>query len=124
MRHNGCVNDTKWINPHQPQTLYMAVILCYVQAFFALLSLSYLTQLGLLITAGLVAGGFGIANEKKWGYLVAVASAVLQVVLFLAHGGIHYLGYVQVLISFAFDVLLVVLLTHPMSRSYQRIWFK
>jgi hypothetical protein len=124
MRHNGSVNDTKWINPHQPQTLYMAVILCYVQAFFALLSLNYLTQLGLLITVGLVAGGFGIANEKKWGYLIAVASAVLQVVLFLAHGGIHYLGYVQVLISFAFDVLLVVLLTHPMSRSYQRIWFK
>jgi hypothetical protein len=124
MRHNGSVNDTKWINPHQPQTLYMAVILCYVQAFFALLSLNYLTQLGLLITVGLVAGGFGIANEKKWGYLIAVASAVLQVVLFLAHGGIHYLGYVQVLISFAFDVLLVVLLMHPMSRSYQRIWFK
>jgi hypothetical protein len=118
------VNETKWINPHQPQTLYMAVILCYVQAFFALLSLNYLTQLGLLITVGLVAGGFGIANEKKWGYLIAVASAVLQVVLFFAHGGIHYLGYVQVLISFAFDVLLVVLLTHPMSRSYQRIWFK
>jgi hypothetical protein len=31
---------------------------------------------------------------------------------------------VQVLIGFAFDVLLVVLLVHPMSRSYQRIWFK
>jgi hypothetical protein len=124
MRHNGSVNDTKWINPHQPQTLYSAVILCYVQAFFSVLLLGYLTQLGLLITVGLVAGGFGIANEKKWGYLIAVTTAVLQVVLFFAHGGIHYLGYVQVLISFAFDVLLVVLLAHPMSRSYQRIWFK
>jgi hypothetical protein len=118
------VNDTKWINPHQPQTLYMAVILCYIQAFFALLSLNYLTGLGILITIGLGAGGFGIANEKKWGYAIAVAAAVFQVVLFIAFGGLSALGNVQVLISFAFDVLLVVLLTHPMSRSYQRIWFK
>jgi hypothetical protein len=118
------VNDTKWINPHQPQTLYMGVILCYVQAFFALLSLGALSQLGILIAAGLAVGGFGIANEKKWGYALAVAAAVLQVVLFLGYGGFGALGNVQVLIGFAFDVLLVVLLVHPMSRSYQRIWFK
>ncbi len=124
IRHNGSVNDTKWINPHQPQTLYMGVILCYVQAFFALLSLGALSQLGILIAAGLAVGGFGIANEKKWGYALAVAAAVLQVVLFLGYGGFGALGNVQVLIGFAFDVLLVVLLVHPMSRSYQRIWFK
>jgi hypothetical protein len=29
-----------------------------------------------------------------------------------------------VIIELGFDVALVVLLTHPMSRSYQRIWFK
>ena len=29
-----------------------------------------------------------------------------------------------VLISFVFDVALVLLLVHPMSRDYQRIWFK
>ena len=118
------MNETRWINPHQPQTLYMGVILCYVQAFFALLSLGYLSALGLLITVGLGAGGFGIANEKKWGYALAVSAAVLQVALFVAFGGISGLGNVFVLMSFAFDVLLVVLLLHPMSRDYQRIWFK
>ncbi len=66
--HNGIVNDTKWIDPHQPQTLYMAVILCYVQAVFTLLSFGYLGPLGLFILVGLGGGGFGIANEKKWGY--------------------------------------------------------
>lgn len=119
------MNDTKWINPHQPQTLYMGVILCYVQAFFALLSLGSLGgPIGLVIPVGLIAGGFGIANEKKWGYVIAVAAAALQVVLFLGAGGLGALGNVNVLVGFAFDVLLVVLLVHPMSRSYQRIWFK
>jgi hypothetical protein len=118
------VNDTRWVNPHQPQTLYMAVILCYVQAVFTLLSFSYLGPLGLFILVGLGAGGFGIANEKKWGYALAVAAAVLQVALFVAVGGLSAIGNVQVLINFAFDVLLVVLLLHPMSRDYQRIWFK
>jgi hypothetical protein len=121
MRHNGSVNETKWINPHQPQTLYMAVILCYVDAVFGLLSFGFLGPLGLFIIVGLGGGGFGIANEKKWGYALAIAAAVLQVLLAVVVGG---LGNVQVLIGFAFDVLLVVLLLHPMSRSYERIWFK
>jgi len=104
--------------------MYSAVILCYVQAVLALLSLGYLTGLGLFIVVGLGAGAFGIANEKKWGYALAVAAAVLQIVLFVSYGGLSALGNVQVLIGFAFDVLLVALLLHPMSRSYQRIWFK
>ena len=29
-----------------------------------------------------------------------------------------------IIISFAFAVLLVALLVHPMSRDYQRIWFR
>lgn len=118
------MNDTRWVNPHQPQTLYMAVILCYVQTVFTLLSFGYLGPLGLFILVGMGGGGFGIANEKKWGYSIAVAAAVLQVVLFVGYGGLSALGNVQVLINFAFDVLLVVLLLHPMSRDYQRIWFK
>jgi hypothetical protein len=121
IRHNGGVSDTRWINPHQPQTLYMAVILCYLQAFFTFLSLGILGPIGLVVVVTLAGGGFGIANEKKWGYALAVSGAVLQVLLALATGN---LGNVQVLIGFAFDVLLVVLLLHPMSRSYQRIWFK
>ena len=118
------MNDLRWINPHQPQTLYMAVILAYFQAFFSLLQLGNLGPLGLFILVGLAGGGFGIANEKKWGYTLAVAAAGLQVVLFVAYGGLSALGNISVLISFAFDVLLVVLLMHPMSRSYERTWFK
>ena len=103
----------------------MGVILCYVQGVFALLSYPDLGPPALLILVGLLAGGFGIANEKKWGYALAVTTAVFQIVVFMVRGGgLPALGNVGVLIGFGFDVLLVVLLVHPMSRSYQRIWFK
>ena len=118
------MNDVRWINPHQPQTLYGATILCYINAFFGLLSLGRLGGLGLLIVAGLGGGGFGIANEKKWGYAIALAAAILQVALYFIYGAINYLDDFNVLANFLFDALLVVLLVHPMSRDYQRIWFK
>jgi hypothetical protein len=108
------------MNPHQPQTLVSAVLLCYIQAVLTLL-FGYLGYPGLFVIVGLAAGGFGIANEKKWGYLLAVVAAVVQVGLSLAYGNV---ADVQFLIGFAFDVLLVALLLHPMSRDYQRIWFK
>jgi hypothetical protein len=123
IEQNGPVEQTRWVNPHQPQTLYMGVILCYIQGVFAILSYPVYGPFALLILGGLVAGGFGIANEKKWGYLLAVATAVFQVLLLLVVTGAS-LNDVGVLIALAFDVLLVVLLVHPMSRSYQRIWFK
>ena len=73
----GAVNQWKWVNQFQPQTLYMATILCYVDAVFGLLFGFVATSLlaGLITIAALAAGGFGIANEKKWGYAVAVGGA-------------------------------------------------
>jgi hypothetical protein len=118
------VNDVKWVNPHQPQTLYIGVILCYVNAVFGLLSLRVVTLLGLFIVVGLGAGGFGIANEKKWGYTVAVAAAVLQVLLYIVFVGLSGLNDFGVFVSFMFDAALVALLLHPQSRDYQRIWFR
>jgi hypothetical protein len=121
--HNGRVNQQwKWVNQFQPQTLYMATILCYVDAVFGLL-FGGLYLLNLLIVGCLAAGAFGIANEKKWGYAVAVGGAVLQVVLLLVVFGMAVFTS-TVIISFLFDAALVALLLHPMSREYQRIWFK
>jgi len=112
----------RWVNPHQPQTLYMAVLLCYIQGVFSLLSFPTFGVFALLILVGLIAGGFGIANEKKWGYLLALVTAGFQVLIVLAV--YRTIADVGVIIQLAFDILLVVLLAHPMSRSYQRIWFK
>ena len=112
------MNENRFLNPHQPQTLYSAVILGYIEAVFNLISFDPIL---ILVGLGLAAGGYGISNEKKWGYTLAVAAAVFQVGISLALGG---LGNIQVLIGFAFDVLLVVLLLHPQSREDQRTWFK
>ena len=116
------VNQLKWVNQYQPQTLYMATILCYVDAIFGLLFSGGLLMK--IFIAGLLAvGALGIANEKKWGYAVAVGGAVLQVVMLFAwYGSAVFTS--TVLISFLFDAALVALLVHPMSREYQRIWFK
>jgi hypothetical protein len=119
------VNDFRWVNQSQPQTLYGATILCYIDAGFGLLfgMVAVNLLLGFLTVVGLAAGGFGIANEKKWGYAVAVAAAVLQVGMLIAIFGVDVLGFPQIL-SLMFDGLLVGLLVHPMSRDYQRIWFR
>jgi hypothetical protein len=116
------VNQWKWVNQFQPQTLYMATILCYVDAVFGLIFSGGLL-LNIFIAGCLAAGALGIANEKKWGYAVAVGGAVLQVVLLIAVFGTEVLTS-TVIISFLFDGALVALLLHPMSREYQRIWFK
>jgi hypothetical protein len=119
----------RWFNPSQPQTLQIAVWLLYFNAVLGvLLGGSIYFALGLLggfaSLVGCAAAAFGIANEQRWGYLLAVAMAVLQVILII--GGVGLMGIFQgaALISFLFAIALVALLLHPMSRDYQRIWFK
>jgi len=119
------VNNWKWVNHFQPQTLVIATFLCYIDAVFGLLfgvaATSALAQIAIIALLG--AGGFGIANEKRWGYAVAVIGAVLQVIMLVAVFGSSLLTSTAV-ISLLFDGALVALLLHPMSREYQRIWFK
>ncbi len=121
---------TKWLDRTQPQTLYIATMLMYFNAALGLLFIAQYTHvslfgvrhglllLELFLIAGQLAGGLGIANEKKWGYLLAVVAAVvlLLATLFSYTGG----G----LINLIFAVALVALLLHPQSREYRRIWFK
>jgi len=89
----------------------------------ALVRLSDALLAGLVTIVALGAGGFGIANEKKWGYAVAVAGAVFQVIMLFAVFGSSVFTSLLIL-NLLFDGALVALLLHPMSREYQRIWFK
>ena len=122
--NNGDVNQWKWVNHFQPQTLVIATFLCYIDAVFGFIfPIATSILAGLLMAIALGAGGFGIANEKRWGYAVAVAGAVFQVVMLLAVFGSSVLTSTAI-INLMFDGALVALLLHPMSREYQRIWFK
>ena len=117
------MNDQwKWVNQFQPQTLYLATILCYIDAVFGLFDAVNHPELFIVIGC-LALGGFGVANEKRWGYGLAVVGAVLQVIVLFAVFGSAIFSSLLI-ISFGFDIALVALLLHPMSREYQRIWFK
>jgi hypothetical protein len=113
------MRQTRWLNTTQPQTLVNATILLYITAAFDLL-FGGVVGLGIIFVAGKVAAGYGIANERKWGWMLGLAIAVLTLALSIAVFGIT----IQVLIGNAFDIVLLVLLVHPQSREYQRIWFK
>ena len=110
----------RWLDRSQPQTLYMAVVLLYLNSAFFAISGALRHPILLALVAGGVTAGYGIANEKKWGYAIGIVMAVLPFVLLLAfHNplGIDFIGLM-------FEIALLALLLHPQSREYQRIWFK
>jgi peptidoglycan/LPS O-acetylase OafA/YrhL len=121
----------RWTNPSQPQTLYLAVVLFYINAVMSLIFGNAVDIFGfagrLAFIVGSVAAGLGIANEKKWGYILGVVTSIFQLVPFIlviavdGVGVVFDLGY---LIAVIFPVVLFALLVHPMSRDYQRIWFR
>ncbi len=116
------MNDRKFLNMQQPQTLVIGTLLLYLNAFFGLLSgLGGFAPM-LPIAVAMAAGGFGIANEKKWGYGLGVVGAVLNFALLVILVGLSGI-FGRFIISALFDGALVLLLLHPMSRDYQRIWF-
>lgn len=110
----------RWLDRTQPQTLYMAVVLMYINAAFSLLDLLVYgaTIIELVFVVGQVLAGWGIANEKKWAYWLGVVLAVLLL-------GLTLISFSAAnLLSLVFEIALVALLLHPQSREYRRIWFK
>ena len=123
--HTGVMpfDTRRWVDPSQPQTLQFACWLLYANAIVGLLFGG--SALGILGLAASVLAGYGIANEKRWGYFLAVALTGLEVLLYVViAGGIIGAISSPILIPLAFTVALFALLLHPQSRDYQRIWFK
>jgi hypothetical protein len=120
------VNDQKFFNPHMAQTLVSVQMLFYINAALTLLlSFGALGPLGLLEVAIMAGSAYGIANERRWGYILAMVTVVLSLVvilLYIAQGGTLF--NLNVLLAVLFRVALTVLVFHPESREYQRIWFK
>jgi hypothetical protein len=137
------MSDAIWVNPRQPQTLYIGQILMYIRGVMAILFGGAIGSIGsselfdstllttaylLLLTVGLIAGAFGIANEKRWGYRLGVVSAfaplLVTAYILLPDDIAALFTHGDIFISVMFDVALVALLLHDSSREYQRIWFK
>lgn len=111
----------RWINQAQPQTLVIAVFLMYFDAAFAVLGL-VTGGFSLFILAELagVAAGWGIANERKWGYWLGVAIAAIGLLLYLP----FVLAGQLLSLGLLFAIAKMALLLHPQSREYQKLWFK
>jgi hypothetical protein len=102
----------------------MANMLLYINAVFWLLYLFEGAGLFGILALGAIFAGLGIANEKKagyWGAVVVAGLNFLALVLSLFVGGF---ANIFLFINIIFAVALLALLLHPLSRSYQRIWFK
>ena len=115
-----------------PQTLYIAQFLLYFDAFWMLLGVLFgggLGLLGLLALAAYVYGAYGIANELKRGYQVAVAASFLPlalrlVVYLFGNASIGFVLFSGNVLNVIFEYALIALLLHPMSREHQKIWFR
>lgn len=122
------MSQRRYFSPAQPQTLQASVMLLYFGAALLLLQLLIYTTFPLWFLAevvGKAAAGYGIANERKWGYWLGVASAFLPFVreLYYTHNLVDVFRSFG-LLELAFAILLIVLLLHTQTREYVRIWFK
>jgi hypothetical protein len=123
------MDNFRWMNPSQPQTLQSAVMLAYLNSIFALLSVGFLGSISglgapiiFIAAAGQAAGGVGVANEKTWGYLLAIGAC--SVLTFARLIVVLKSGIDLSLIGLMFSGALLGLLLHEQSRSYQKIWFR
>lgn len=113
----------RWTNPTQPQTLQIAVFLLYINAvFLALLGGGLAHPIGIALVVGGAGAGFGIANERRWGYHLGLAMAFLPFAFRIAIAGVASI-FGGDIINLMFEIALVALLLHPHSREYQKIWF-
>jgi len=135
----------RWTNNSQPQTLQIAVFLLYSRAVFGLIfgnnriwfqaAVFELTKSASSLNVGRVlwgasivasaAGAYGIANEKRWGYRLGLVAAIAPLAARLIVLALNQISpFNGDIISLMFDIALVVLLLHPQTREYERIWFK
>ena len=117
--------NTQWLDRSQPQTLYFANVLLYFDAAWWLLYLLFgIYPLFALLALPAIFAGIGIANEKKIGYWGAIVVAVVNLAVLIASFVAVHGQSISVIINVVFGAALLALLLHPMSKSYQRIWFK
>lgn len=116
------MSDLRFFDPRQPQTLQGAVLFSYLNGAIAVLSFLSARNLVsfVLILAGV--GALGIANERRWGYWLAVGAAVAFLIMQIAFFLVWTTSFSAVL-NVVFAVFLLALLLSPISRAYQRSYF-
>ena len=107
-------------NRSLPQMLSTAQLLLYVNAVLDLL-FHFGGSLSIILALAEAGGAFGLANEKKWGYWLALCAASVPVLLIVLYFGA--LSYFSALITLLVRGVVVAFLIHPSSRSYKTVYF-
>ena len=142
------LDSRKWFDRMHPQTLGIATWLLYIDGVFSTLGfldksnefgalriIGPMTGLvGLLSCLFLFGSGFLMANGKLLGWYLGIAASLSHLLArfiistYQEDYGFTYSLADRVtggnLVSFMFEAALVVLLVHPMSRSYARTWLR
>jgi hypothetical protein len=142
------IDKRKWFDRMHPQTLGIATWLLYLDGVFATLGfldksnefgflrvISPMTGLlGLVACLCFLGSGFLMANGKLLGWFLGIAASFSPLLArFIISIHQQNLGYTISLVNritggdtvgFMFEAALVVLLLHPMSRSYARTWLR
>jgi hypothetical protein len=138
------IDFRKWFDRFQPQTLQIATWLLYISGVFMLIDIGDESTFsgyawdaynyGKFMILGFIAahalGGLLMANDRKLGYWLALVAAFSPFFLsFWVLRDIPGVSFMDKLtggstISFIFNVALVALLLHPISREHQRVWYK
>jgi len=101
--------------------LLIATYLLYISVAFDILFGRVRAPIQLLVTLGFLVGAFGISNERRFGYRVAVIMAGVNLLWEIWLVVAVSLGFI---INLIFSIALFALLVHPLSREHQRIWFR
>ncbi len=140
------LDTRRWFNRSLPQTLQIACILLYLHAVFGLIGLlsdnswegfarvrygAFGALVVLALLAAAAGGAFLMANDRRIGYYLGFAGSLAPFIIrFWVLNGTNadvfqkFTGGSNNVIGFLFEAAVVGLLVHPMSRDYQRIWFK
>jgi len=142
------IDKRKWFDRMHPQTLGIATWLLYLDGVFATLGFLYKSNefgflrvispvtgiIGLASCLAFFGSGFLMANGKLLGWYIGIAASFSPLLArFIISIHQQNLGYSISLadritggdlVGFMFEAALVVLLLHPMSRSYARTWLR
>ena len=142
------LDSRKWFDRMHPQTLAIATWLLYIDGVFSTLGfldksnefgalriIGPMTGLvGLLSCLFLFGSGFLMANGKLLCWYLGIAASLSHLLArFIISAYQEDYGFTYSLadritggnlVSFMFEAALVVLLVHPMSRSYVRTWLR
>lgn len=135
MPHTELMAESRvWFNSRVPQTLYVSQVLMYIQGGLVVAAgaltprISILTFWGLVYWLmngpGKIAGAFGIANRRRWGYLLGIAATATPLLARIIEFAttLRLSGLWTAPIGLAYDITLMVALLHPRSIQEVRSW--